>query len=161
MWNWPERLPRALKKAAALRVKFLIFIFLNMLLIGCDSSDPKAEPSRNALSVSKTHINEGQAFRLFLPENHPKEFGIETPEGDWFFIHGESYGLEFWPYETKIKAKDILLDPTSLTGMKWVNGVKITTPVFTSKGVYKIYLADNLETEAENTYSLSVDVTYK
>jgi len=131
-----------------------------VMAVACSDTQTPIAPSAS-LTVSQSHIFEGQNFTISLPENHPQNISVFTPDGEFYIVHSEADDVSLWAFSEPRQARILDVNPSSLTGMKWVNGVKMTTPVFTSKGVYKIYLADNLETEAENTYSLSVDVTYK
>ncbi len=51
--------------------------------------------------------------------------------------------------------------PSQLKGVVWKNGQRLVRKVFNTPGKYFIYLADNLETEPENTFSFEGTVTLK
>ena len=48
----------------------------------------------------------------------------------------------------------------SATGIKWVNGKPIRSRIFEILGEYEVILAENLETEPENTISYTQQITF-
>lgn len=50
---------------------------------------------------------------------------------------------------------------SAINGVKWDDGKRVVEPVFNAPGEYLFYMADNLETEPENTFHLMHTVTYR
>ena len=86
---------------------------------------------------------------------------IKSPSGEWFVVHEESEKVYFLPQDEFSCATSAQKKVTEITGVKWIDGKRVIAPVFNAPGEYLIYMADNLETEPENTFYLTGTVTYR
>jgi hypothetical protein len=121
-----------------------------------------AAPEAKAQAVDPEHsslswdtLRAGAPIALRLSERHPERMAIIDPAGRYFYIQdpGTSKLMEATAFA---KAREIRID-AALSGMYFVDGKARTGGVFTKSGVYTIYLADNLETEEENTDGLRLN----
>lgn len=131
-------------------MKKVALLFCIVFFISACSFNSSTESS--ALKVIE--LSE-ERFQLVLPKEHPKGFSIKDPNGKWFVLQDKEAeiflsGLDFE------KATNVLVNTRSLKGVVWEGGTRIEKNVFSIEGEYLLYLADNLETEMENTFSMSV-----
>jgi len=139
--------------------KTLLFIFV--LLSGCAyAENPMGETKTVALQVHPKSISAGENFRLTFPQLHPRKLSIRTPSGGWYSIHDSDEGVFILPLKKYIKSTELKLNPLILQGITWVNGKKIKEKVFQKQGEYLVYMANNLETEPENTFHLMTIIKF-
>lgn len=83
--------------------------------------------------------------------NYYSEIGVATPDGKFIFLKGEGFSCPgIWE-----KDSSIFIDTASVVGYYWnSSGQKEQIAPFSGRGEFKIYLSDNLETEAENAYTV-------
>jgi len=105
----------------------------------------------NRLAVSPSHVTGADTVTIYLPQPHPTKLAIEGPHHAWFTIHDESAFR---------RARVIRFRASALTGIVWLDGQPRRQKVFVLPGTYTIYLANNLETEPENTFSLMQSLEY-
>ena len=104
---------------------------------------------------SATHIT------ITFPKNHPKNVSIRSPKGDWYVVHEKSEHVSLLPYRQFLLATSVKIRVSEIRGVKWLDGKRIVERVFNEPGEYLFYMADNLETEPENTYSMMATIVYK
>lgn len=137
----------------------IIALQITTVICGCLMFFSAACANQPTYGVTPTKIAAGSKVTVSLPKKHPQGFAIETPDGDWIYIVDPSLHYSFIP-DFYNKALFTFPEDT-LQGVRFVNGKQAATKVFDKPGQYKFYFADNLETEPENTFSLSYTVTYQ
>jgi len=158
------------------RNMFLILAAM-VFFVACDS-DNKPETETSSGTVSKQmnkvlHDDEilkfnskilykGDEISISLPLPHPKELAIKSPNGTWFYLHVENEGDSemLMPKEKFAALKQLNLDTSKLEARYWDNGKAMRGKVFGVTGAYLIYMADNLETELDNTLHFSSIIQY-
>ena len=129
------------------------FLFILVLLSGCAYAEkPVGKNTTAALQAYPKSISAGESFRLTFPQLHPNKLSLRTPSGSWYSIHDSDEGVFLLPLKKYIKSTELRLNPLTLQGVTWVNGKKIKEKVFQKQGEYLVYMANNLETEPENTF---------
>ncbi len=117
----------------------------------------KEEKNRFSIFPEKVTINE--SFQINLPKIRPSKIAIKTPLNEWYIAHDIDENIFTVPFSEFEKSNIIVIIPSRLKGIVWKNGQKQVHHVFHIPGKYFIYLADNLETEPENTFLLEGAVT--
>lgn len=115
----------------------------------------------HTLILSSSVVTSFDSLTIRYPQHHPSKLAIQDPEHVWLVIHepGVNTGLMT---DTKFRHSTCLtIQVAKLTGVTWVDGKKIRRKVFSKPGTYTIYMADNLETEPENTFSFQQTLRYK
>ena len=81
---------------------------------------------------------------------HPNHALVHRPSGEtvWFQT-GPEYIHKQIPNFSELKTW--VITPES-TGTVWVDGKATVQPIINGKGKYNLYIAENIETEPENTY---------
>jgi len=122
-------------------------------LVGCGSAlsvAPQQVYSVFAITPDKISLN--RKFHVFLPKLHPAKMSIRDPDGTWHWIQDAEEKITFMPDTEFREATNIVIDSATLQGVSWVDGRKSSGLVFRRPGEYLIYIANNLETEPENTF---------
>ena len=123
--------------------------------------DAKYSAIKHSFSLTPKIIFKGDILKINLPEEHPKKLSIKTPEGNWLIVHSAEENI-FLVTEQAFKSAEYLEISTKTTkGLIWKNGQPETAIVFNQPGEYMVYLADNLETEPENTFHFMDTVIFK
>ena len=86
---------------------------------------------------------------------------IRDPQGVWHVVHDSDENIFILPEDEYAKARRIEISPSKLIGISWIEGKKVEGSVFSQPGEYLIYMADNLETEPENTFHFMGTVLFK
>ncbi len=135
-------------------------VFLS-LLVGCSTFTMKftAWQNENHFLINEDALSEG-ILRIHLPSQHPKNFSIETPNGDWFVLQDSQANIELMPQAQFDSSTRIELVLADIKGTTWRSSVRAEEIIFKISGKYKIYFADNLETEPENTFSFMQEITF-
>ncbi len=115
------------------------------------------DPEHSSLSADT--LRPGAAVMLRLSEKHPGRMAIIDPDDRYFYIQDPESSRLMEP-AAFAKAREITIDAT-LTGLYYDDGKARTGAVFTKSGAYTIYLADNLETEEENTNGLRLNLWFR
>lgn len=119
----------------------------------------KNEPK--SLTVNKAHVTNSDSITLSFPLKHPAKLAIKDPNNNWFVIHEDGVTTKLITTQQYLKATSLHFKLAELKGVTWINGKKVERNVFTVSGEYMIYMADNLETEPENTVYLTTTINYK
>jgi len=152
-------------------------LIVMMFLTACDSSkEPTAVASANLVS-NKTNkvlhddgilkfnskdLYKGDMLSITLPLPHPKELAIKSPNGEWFYLHVENEGdSEMLMTKEKFTALTKLdFNTGKLEARYWDDGKAKRGKVFIQTGAYLIYMANNLETETDNSLFFSSLIQY-
>lgn len=86
---------------------------------------------------------------------------IKSPSGEWFVVHEKSENIYFLPKHKSSSATSVQKMVAKIKGVKWVDGKRTVEAVFNAPGEYLFYMADNLETEPENTFNMMGTVIYR
>ncbi len=156
-----------------------MFLYLTaiMLLIACNSGY-KPETAASGGLVSKPmnkvlhddgilkfnskNLYKSDTLSIILPIPHPCELAIKAPNGTWFYLHVENEGdTEMLMPKVKFTVlKELNLDTGKLEARYWDDGKAMRGKVFVETGAYLIYMANNLETEPDNTLHFSSLIQY-
>ena len=136
----------------------LFSFFVLILLSACTENKNEKIETSNAFSVSQHSIGSDNVLTISLPEKRPSKLSIISPDGQLFIIHSQEDNISFVPYDGKNKTTQINIPISSLKGITWIDGKKVEQLVFKKPGKYTVYMADNLETEPENTFHFKRDV---
>lgn len=148
-----------------------------LMLVGCESATDvgSAAPSGavpaqvdrvisddGILKFNTKSLNKGETLIITMPVPHPKEMAIRAPDKRWYYIQVENEGAgEMLMPGTQFAALTKLeFDTSQLEARYWSDGKAMRGKVFTQTGEYLIYMADNLETEPENTLSFASIIRY-
>jgi len=114
------------------------------------------------LQFNSKKLHKGDRLSITLPQPHPKEFAIKAPDGRWYYLQVKNEGSgEMLMLSGKFATlKKLDLDTRTLEARYWDNGQAMRGKVFNKSGDYLIYMADNLETEPENTLSFVSIIHY-
>lgn len=146
-----------------------VFIALAVSTLLACATVPDADLSRTypeqvsdgALRAVPALVRSGDTFSLVMKMPHPGELAVETPAGTWYYLQSNEPGGAFLMAQDEFMRTDELrINTARLCGVRWLNGVKTTERVFRTAGKYTFHLAENLETEFENTLHFSVVVEY-
>jgi len=114
------------------------------------------------LKFNSKKIYKGDKLLISLPVPHPKELAIKAPDGNWFYLHVENEGASemLMPKEQFAVLTKLDFDTSKLEARFWDDGKAKRGKVFTKTGKYLIYMANNLETEVDNTLFFSSVIQY-
>lgn len=161
-----------------IRARVLPFILAPMLFMGgCESAEEPATQVRSdsapvevnrvirddgILQFNSKNLLKGDKLTIILPQPHPKELAIKAPDGRWFYlqVENEGSGEMLMPGKQFAALGKLDLDTRMLEARYWDDGKAMHGKVFTRSGDYLIYMADNLETEPENTLSFASIIHY-
>lgn len=135
-------------------LKIAASLFVLFLLSACTSA---LSSKSNSLRITKL---DSDKIIVSLPEEHPKSFSIRNPNGSWFVLEDPDEGIHFSPEVDFNTVSELTIDTGSLKGVVWENGIRSDKKVFSVEGNYLLYFANNLETEPENTFSISIVYSY-
>ena len=145
-----------------------------LLLIACQTppknSAPSATPEKvttapqkdtNAILFSADTLRPSGSLSLSFPGNHPLKMAIIIPGSDnpYVFLQDGTEIMEFVPADSFAKVRNMVLKADQ-QGIRFINGSKHREAIFKKSGYYTVVLADNLETEPENTNSLQARVYF-
>jgi hypothetical protein len=95
---------------------------------------------------------------LTIGEQHPTGFAVRRPDGSWIDLAGD--GVVHTSIEDFSALAKFVFVPEFLIGTEWIDGRPTESRVFLGAGRYIFYFADNLDTEAENTYAIALAVEF-
>jgi len=123
------------------------------------SESPNVHHEFSCLNSSITSMD---TITLLLPDHYPLGLAIEDMNHAYYILfYPMNNDSEKNLYLSKVNGQFQLKIPATATGTIYIEGQKFTKKVFTSPGKYKILVADNLETELDNTYYFTCDVHFK
>ena len=138
------------------------FLFILILLSECAYAENTLEKNEtSALQASPNIISRGEHFLLTFPKLHPKNISVRSPSNKWYSIQDDDEGIFIISLEKYNSATELKINSKTLDGITWVNGKRVKEKVFKESGEYLIYMANNLETEPENTFHFSVSIVLK
>jgi hypothetical protein len=88
-------------------------------------------------------------------------WAVKRPDGTWLYVVGHmatTTSRQFPAYRT---GHGIYFRPAVLQGQRSGSTDSVSEPVFTAEGRYRLYFAENVETESDSTTSLWVDIQYR
>lgn len=106
-------------------------------------------PQLGAASPIACNITEQGSVAVTMETPHPENALIYRPDGKVVWLQ-TSTGLIHPQNADVSELKTWVLSPES-TGTVWAEGHAMVQPIFNGNGRYRLYIADNLETESENT----------
>lgn len=154
----------------AISLSFLAFILLgacqSQTVSGKTTSDQQStqtspDGQSTLFSVAPIIFDTDAILTISLPPERPKNIAIRTPSDVWYIIQNAEEDISFLDDKVYNSSPNIDISVASLKGVVWENGEKKIQAVFTQPGAYTIYIADNLETEPENTFHFMKKVTLK
>jgi len=110
-------------------------------------------------AITPDKITLTQKFQILLPKQHPSKMSIRDPGGIWHWVQDAEERITLMPDAEFRKATRIVVDTGKLHGLSWIDGRKSSGLVFRRPGEYLIYIANNLETEPENTFHFLARLT--
>jgi len=137
----------------------LISMGLAFGLMACSGAEQASPKSVHSFSENNVAIvDRAESLSIHLPDDLPEKAAIINPKGEFIIVHSPEDNIILNGYST---GEILQLDLNALSGQRWTSGSPETVKAFPSIGNYKLYLANNLETEPENTNSLSLDIEIK
>lgn len=127
----------------------------DQIFIFCIFSSSLFSEKINQFQITPNKITKNQAIELIIPNDPPSELSIITPNNEMIYVE------EFFRKKGYPSKKNIKFNSSEVYGYKYIDGQQKLTKVFKQTGKYKFYFADNLETETENTHSISLMIIYK
>ncbi len=135
---------------------------ISILFAACSVTNHTAQQNNSSqFTISPKEININQIFTIRVPELHPSSMSIRNPVGVWYVVHDSGEKVFILPEDEYVKARRIDISPSKLMGISWADGKKVEGLVFGLPGEYLIYMADNLETEPDNTFHFMSKVFLK
>ena len=132
--------------------KLCLFLAVLGAAVGAGAASPlyRVEPAA---------LHKGGEATLYLPAEHPAQLAVMNPAGDWIYVVDPYYHITYFK---DFKSSTVFpFHVNELQGVAFQDGKPVRTLVFVQSGKYLVYVADNLETEPENTFSWSIEVEYK
>ena len=137
-----------------------LFAALNSNAAEVKTPVEQSKVNKSQLEISPSVVTANDLIVISFPRQHPQKMSIKSPSGEWFVVHEESEKVYFLPQNEFSCASSAQKKVAEITGVKWIDGKRVIGPVFNEPGEYLIYMADNLETEPENTFYLTGTVIY-
>ena len=117
----------------------LCLALLSLIVPLSASCKPKGVAGEESLSIDIGNLKQA-------------EIGVLTPSKKFIFLRTN----EFQCQGLSINDGQVLIDPSVSTGYYWdQDGRRNTVATFAERGVFAIYVSDNLETEPENSSAIS------
>ena len=114
-----------------------------------------------ALVIKPNEVTANDVNTISLPSKRPKKMSIRSPSNEWYVVHETSENMYLLPKKSTSKITSARKKISEIIGVKWVDGKRVVEPVFKAPGEYMFYMADNLETEPDNTFHLMSTVTFR
>ena len=146
-------------------IKRLLLTLAFFAAFNCNAAETRnvapIKVDKSQLIIRPNVVAAGDVIIISLPKKHPQKMSIKSPSGEWFVVHEKSEKIYFLPKHKFSSATSIQKKVAKIKGVKWVDGKRTVEPVFNEPGEYLFYMADNLETEPENTFSMMGTVIYR
>lgn len=148
------------------KISSVLILCLSLIIVlpGCS---PEAQTTGSGdqkipgLTLSSGQVTALDTLVLSFPRHHPARLAIKDPDGHFLILHDEGLITHIMSHNAYLQATSISMKISEVIGVTWVDGKKSKKKVFHLPGEYMIYMADNLETEPENTFYLMATVNYK
>lgn len=113
------------------------------------------EDNQGPLKFAPRILYLGDMLRIVAPAKHPHGLAVKDPFGNFYVLQdADSSQPQLMAPSDFVKRTRFELETLRLKGTIRVDGKATQRPVFTETGEYLIYMADDMETEPENTFSL-------
>lgn len=133
--------------------KLQILVVLSMFFLACEmNKNEQITTHFTAIQANPEIFKQNDLLVLKFPQHHPENLSIKTPENVWYSIQSSDDKAILMAPEKYRQATELKININELEGVAWKNGVKVKEKVFSEQGEYLIYMADNMETEPENTF---------
>ena len=145
-------------------INTFILSCLALLSIGCVEIKAVTAEKHNEVEhffIDSSELTKNDVITINLPKLRPKNLAIVDSNGQFFIIQSSEAGVLMMPEEKFSLLKVLKIPIKNTEGTIWINGQKSKKVIFAKAGKYKIYFADNLETEPENTFNFSAHITVK
>lgn len=127
----------------------------------CAPQDSTPTDGASAMRVVPPTVALGDRFTVYFPADHPKALAIVAPDDQWYVLQSPVDDIWMLDGEGFEHAQSLEIDTGAVTATTWRQGERQVEPVFQGAGHYQLYMADNLETEPDNTFHFetSIEVT--
>ncbi len=126
---------------------------------GGEAGEPESQP--RALWCYPETLEAGDTLTIEMAIPHPLELAISDPNNNWLYLQFSDPDLPSnVPPDEFAQMSELTLAVSSAEATRWIDGSPSKHPIFEAAGRYTIHLAENLETDAENTLYFSQSVTY-
>lgn len=137
---------------------FTCLVVIAFGLWGCSDGSQLPAPSadvasaQTALSLSSNRVPLSGSVTLQMPNPALRELAIRQESTlTYVYVQSESYDVALWDKDEVLGALTLNLD--EIMGVRFDEGERTLARAFPEPGRYMIIVADNLETEPENTIS--------
>ena len=146
--------------------KHLLLTLAFFAALNCNAAEVKPpveqiKTHKSQLVISPKVVTANDVVVISFPRQHPQKMSIMSPSGEWFVVHEKSEKIYLLPKNKFSSATSVQKKVAEIKGVKWIDGKRLVGPVFNEPGEYMFYMADNLETEPENTFYLTGTVIYR
>ncbi len=131
-------------------MKTNIFVILAFSIL----TESLISEKNNKFQISPIQFRKNDVIEIRIPHKPPMETAIIRPDGEVVYTD------VFFKKVGYPSIKNLKLKVNDIYGYVYIDGNETKTKVFKMKGKYEFYFADNLETETDNTYSISFFVHF-
>ena len=121
---------------------------LFLALAACADTASVSDAVRLSPTQVETTINTASVLSVDLPAEITAEVAVRTPAEEFVYLHIDG-AAELWPFGSQPATLELNVD--SVRGVVFRDGSAIPVNAFDGPGSYEVIVADNLETEPENT----------
>lgn len=157
------------------KINLIIVIFF-LLVFGCNDSEHstngvKEDVTNDSFKVinkkiqidsfylSQDTLKESTEILVNLPDNHPKKVAIISESGEYYYLQDEPE-INYLGSETSFDSIHEFILKQDQKGIVFRDGKKVETAIFLKQGLFRLIVADNLETEPENTNYLEEKIYF-
>jgi len=119
-----------------------------------------SEVEQGALKCYPRILYKGDTLTIVLSADHPRGLAIRDPSDNWYYLQGESSQFQLMAPGDFARATRIEIPTDEIEAVRWDDGRAQSDLIFRETGEYLVYMANNLETEPENTFYLENTVYY-
>ncbi len=140
---------------------FILFLVLLSSLVGCTDKAISKQDKQTSFSVQPKRVSVQDTLIITLPKSRPSKLSIRSPEGTFYIVHSKDDDIALLAYDQLQSVNSIKISVSKVEGLVWIDGKKRREGVFKKQGEYLIYMADDLETEPENTFHFMQSVVFQ
>ena len=127
---------------------------------------PTGGPAHDAtaLSCTPTELSDDDTLDLSLPASHGPYLAVQAPDSTMYFVVFPASGdasprarMSLMPSDSFVALRRLNLPVRKLRAVPWVFGRDTTEIVFARRGVYRVMVAHDLETDAPLLESCSLN----